>query len=123
MAAYVFLSGYASYGATQIYLTNLSFNEQTDAQDVTDLSTVLGEREFESTFRSGKFTSEGWLDTYVNPPSRGTELALVLDFEGFQVTGNGIITAMNVDAVFDTAMRLTFSGIFTGAINFSILGT
>ncbi len=114
MAATVFLSGWIDFQALRFYPTNLSFNEQADMIDVTDLSTGLELSDFVWNKAKANFTAEGWLEIDQAFPTRGDEITLDLDFEGFAIAGAGRIQTVNVDAVFDTAIRITLSGVFVG---------
>ena len=116
MAGTVYLSGFADLGVIRLYPTNMSWNEQNDMIDVSDLSTILGESDFEIDKQKMNFTVEGWLEIHQALPVRGTEITIDLDFEGYLIAGDGRISTVNIDAVFDTAMRVTLTGTFVGIV-------
>ncbi len=123
MAKEVFLSGFIDLGVTRFHLTNLSYSEQHDLIKVSDLSTPLGITDYEKDKVQVHFTAEAWLNVSTVLPARGDVLALVLDFEGLQMDGDGRISGVTIDAVFDTVMRVAFTGVFIEAVNITYVGS
>lgn len=116
MAKAVFLSGYLTFSGSTIYLTNLDFSEDWNLVDTTDLDTTLGLSEWLADKKRMDFSAEAWKDINTAIPVGGVVAACVLDFEGYQLSGNALIGTVAINAVFDAAVKMAINGTFTGSV-------
>lgn len=112
----VFLSGDITFNSVTYKLTSMDYQKRCRDIDVTDLSNTLNTSDFVADKVEVSFTAEMWKHVDVANPPIGTEYSLSADFEGFTVSGNGIITNIGINAVFDTVVKLTISGKFNDSI-------
>ena len=109
-----------TFAGTDYYPTDVTFDETADKVEVTDVGTSGDGREYIYTRKTREFSADIFYDPTVADIVLATKSPMTLRFENALIVGSGSMEAINKVGSVDDGMKITYKGVFEGAVSTSL---